>query len=146
MYAAAHTPIQRLASANWTGLTHVEYSYDIGARHFESTHFTYQPTSGLSEGEVTQMLRNLTEGSEVDVYYDPARACRSNSRDLGRTFPATGVHNRYVCSRDMVVLLFRLVAPSARSLSEAWAVFGQEETFASLNLTAHSGHSDRLRR
>jgi len=49
----------------------VVYTYQIGAQQFESTHLTFEPTTGLTEDAVTQLLDGITEGTEVDVFYDP---------------------------------------------------------------------------
>jgi Protein of unknown function (DUF3592) len=49
----------------------VEYTYHVGTRHFASKHLTYEPTTGLSENTATQLLDGITEGGDVDVFYDP---------------------------------------------------------------------------
>jgi hypothetical protein len=55
----------------YTYTAHVEYTYHVGGRQFESKHLTYEPATGLSEDAATQLLDGITEGIELDVFYDP---------------------------------------------------------------------------
>ena len=50
---------------------HVVYSYSVGGRQFESNNLTFEPSSGLKEDAVTQLLDGISEGVELDVLYDP---------------------------------------------------------------------------
>jgi len=50
---------------------HVVYSYSVGGRQFESNGLIFEPTSGLTEDAVTQLLDGISEGVELDVFYDP---------------------------------------------------------------------------
>lgn len=62
------------------GVTHsakVHYSYKIGARVFESTCLTYRPSSGLVFSKALDLLQGITQGKEVDVFYDPRRPERA---------------------------------------------------------------------
>jgi hypothetical protein len=54
-----------------THSVHVRYTYKIGSRRFESTRLTYRPTFGLVFSEAVDLLHGITQGKEVDVFYDP---------------------------------------------------------------------------
>jgi hypothetical protein len=47
------------------------YAYHVGGRQFESKQLTYEPATGLSEDAATQLLDGISEGTEIDVFYDP---------------------------------------------------------------------------
>ena len=70
-YVDEHVSHGRYGETNYSYSANVEYTYQVGTRHFESKHLTYEPTTGLSEDAVTQLLIGITEGGEVDVFYDP---------------------------------------------------------------------------
>jgi hypothetical protein len=56
---------------SYTYTANVVYSYSVGSGHFESTNLTFAPTTRLSEEAVTELLDGISEGVELDVFYDP---------------------------------------------------------------------------
>jgi len=59
--------VMRRGRVGVTCSANVEYACDIGQRHFESNHFTCEPSSAFSEEAARQLIGDLTEDWEVDV-------------------------------------------------------------------------------
>jgi hypothetical protein len=66
-----HVTHGRYGEPHYSYSATVAYTYQVGGRHFESKHLTYEPTTGLSEDAATQLLGGIIEGTDVDVFYDP---------------------------------------------------------------------------
>jgi hypothetical protein len=89
----------------------VTYSYEIGGTPFQSSRFTFRPTTGLSENEVTRMLDGITTADEVDVYYDP------NNWGEAVLLPGTSFDNALRLAFSLVALVlvgFYCVSDSTR--------------------------------
>jgi hypothetical protein len=55
----------------------VRYSYKIGSRTYQSTRFSYQSLSLATLGEASDLLRGISKGKEIPVFYDPNVPSRS---------------------------------------------------------------------
>jgi len=85
----------------YTYSAHVEYTYQVGGRQFESIHLTYEPTTGLSEDAATQLLDGITDGVELDVFYDP--------RDWERAVLIPGTSGGNIVQLAIAIGVFALV-------------------------------------
>jgi hypothetical protein len=53
------------------------YTYAVDGRTFEGRRVSFRPMALLPLGEALELMHGLRKGSEVDVYYDPARPERA---------------------------------------------------------------------
>jgi len=58
-------------------LPKVRYSYKVGAKTYESKKFSYQSLSLNTMGEASDLLRGISKGKTVPVFYDPRKPSRS---------------------------------------------------------------------
>lgn len=60
-----------------THSANVRYTYRVGRETFESSRLAYRSARGLSLSAAGELLRGISKGKDVDVYYDPKRPSRS---------------------------------------------------------------------
>jgi len=56
---------------------HAVYAYSVQGRKFESRRLTYRATRGLIFSDALDMLRGITQGREVDAFYNPRHPSRA---------------------------------------------------------------------
>nr|WP_231734456.1 DUF3592 domain-containing protein [Lysobacter gilvus] len=56
---------------------HAHYTYSVNGRTYKGRRLSYRTMSDLPFAEALDLMHGLRKGSEVDVYYDPARPERA---------------------------------------------------------------------
>ncbi|KGQ19719.1 DUF3604 domain containing protein [Lysobacter dokdonensis DS-58] len=66
---------------------YAHYTYSVDGRAYEGRRLSYRPMALVPFAEAMDLLYGLRKGSEIDVYYDPARPERAVM------IPGTGTGN-----------------------------------------------------
>ena len=57
--------------------THALYAYSVKGRTYECRRLTFRATRGLVHTDALDMLRGITQGRQVDAFYDPRHPSRA---------------------------------------------------------------------
>jgi hypothetical protein len=57
--------------------THVLYAYAVQGRTYQCRRLTFRATRGLVHSKALDMLRGITQGRQVDAFYDPRHPSRA---------------------------------------------------------------------
>jgi Protein of unknown function (DUF3592) len=56
---------------------HVLYAYSVQGRTYQSRRLTFRATRGLVQPNALGLLRGITQGRQVDAFYDPRHPSRA---------------------------------------------------------------------